>query len=297
MMDFSVVIPTHNRAELVARTVAAFLAQGDADFELIVVDDGSTDNTTRRLQQVNDGRLHLVQQENRGLAAARNAGFALARRQYVLFNDDDIIPEPGFLGAHLELHRRFAHIAVVSRTQIPDSLGQDPFTRFWRARAENGVRGKSDAAALDRGGYWFASLSVERAHLPADPFASFPAYGWEEHELGLRLWKQGIRPRLATRARAAHEDRVNLEGMLTKFRSMGRMAWQFYRMHPSLEVALWTGANPISLIFKRWTYPWPRAEKILQERNWEQGEGAESAYRFLLEAAYTQGLLEGRGAS
>lgn len=294
-MDFSIVIPTHNRAELVARTVLAFLAQEGVNFELIVVDDGSTDDTARRLQQIKDRRLCLVQQMNRGLAAARNAGFAQSKREYVLFNDDDIIPEPGFLRAHLELHSQYVNIAAVSRTQIPDSLGKDPFTCFWRERAENGVRGKADGAALGYGGYWFASLSVQRAHLPAVPFAGFAAYGWEEHELGLRLWARGIRPRLATKARAAHEDRVSLEGILAKFRSMGRMAWQFYKMNPSLRVALWAGTNPFSLHFKRWAYPWPMAEKMLQDRSWEQGQRAESVYRFLLEAAYTQGLLEGKG--
>ncbi len=294
-MEFSIVIPTHNRAELVARTVAAFLAQEGASFEVIVVDDGSTDDTALRLQCIADGRLRLVQQANRGLAAARNVGFAQAQGRYVLFNDDDIIPEPGFLQAHLELHRRYAPVAAVSRTQIPDTLGQDPFTCFWRARAESGVRGRADGALLGRGGYWFASLSVERARLPANPFAPFAGYGWEEHELGLRLWAQGIHPRLAAKARATHEDRVNLEGMLHKFRSMGRMAWQFYQMHPSPQVALWTGANPLSLALKRWAYPWRVAERMLQDRAWEQGARAGSAYRFLLEAAYTQGLLEGRG--
>ncbi len=294
-MDFSIVIPTYNRAELVARTVAAFLEQEGVGFELIVVDDGSTDNTTGRLQRVKDGRLHLVQQVNRGLAAARNAGFALAQGRYVLFNDDDIIPEPGFLAAHLELHRLYAPTAVVSRTWIPDSLGQDPFTCFWRKRAESGVSGKPDGAVLGRGGYWFASLSVERAHLPTNPFAHFAGYGWEEHELGMRLWAQGLYPRLSTKARARHVDRVNLEGTLGKFRSMGRMAWQFYRKRPSLEVALWTGANPVSLALKRWVYPWSRAQQMLQDRAWEQGARAESGYRFLLEAAYTQGLWEGKG--
>lgn len=294
-MDFSIVIPTYNRAELVARTVAAFLAQEGANFEVIVVDDGSSDDTALRLRCIADRRLRLVPQANRGLAAARNAGFAQAQGRYVLFNDDDIIPEPGFLQAHLELHRRYAPVAAVSRTQIPDTLGQDPFTCFWRARAESGVRGRADGALLGRGGYWFASLSLERARLPANPFAPFAGYGWEEHELGLRLWAQGIRPRLAAKARATHEDRVNLEGMLHKFRSMGRMAWQFYRMHPSLQVALWTGANPLSLALKCWAYPWRVAEQMLQNRAWEQGARAGSAYRFLLEAAYTQGLLEGRG--
>lgn len=295
VMGISVVIPTHNRAELVARTVGAFLAQEGVSLEVIVVDDGSTDRTPARLAQIEDVRLRVVRQENQGLAVARNVGFALTQGQYVLFNDDDTIPEAGFLQAHLALHHRYPGAAVVSRTHIPDGVGQDPFIRFWRERADGGVRGKTDGAVLGQGGFWFASLSLPRVLLHAEPFTYFKGYGWEEHELGLRLWKQGVRPRLALSARAAHEDRVSLEGMLTKFRSMGRMAWQFYKMHPSPRVALWAGTNPFSLRFKRWAYPWPMAEKMLQDRSWEQGQRVESVYRFLLEAAYTQGLLEGKG--
>jgi glycosyltransferase involved in cell wall biosynthesis len=295
-MEISVVIPTHNRAELVARTLAAFLAQDGVSFEIIVVDDGSTDDTQVQLARFGDLRLRIVRQNNSGPASARNAGIAYCRGQYVLFNDDDIIPEEGFLLAHLALHRRYPGAAVVSRTYIPDTLGQDSFTRFWRERAEAGVRGKSNGATLGWGGFWFASLSVERSRLPDPPFAEITEYGWEDHELGLRLWRKGVRPRLATMARARHEDRVNFEGMMRKSRSLGRMAWKFYRLHPSLLVALWTGVNPVSLAFKRWAYRWPRAERLLQERGWEQGEQAFAYYRFLLEAAYTQGLLEGRGA-
>ncbi|GIW33564.1 glycosyltransferase family 2 protein [Meiothermus sp.] len=292
-MDFSVVIPTHNRVELVIRTVAAFLAQQGVDFEVIVVDDGSTDETPQVLGALRDPRLRVLRQPNAGLAAARNAGLARARAQYVLFNDDDVVPEKGFLRAHLELHQRYPRSAAVSRTYVPEALGQDPFTRFWRERAESGVRGRANGSPLGWGGFWFASLSLPCGL--AEPFAAFGGYGWEEHELGLRLWRKGLWPRLALGARAAHEDRVNLETMMKKARSMGRMAWQFYRMHPSPQVALWTGANPASLTLKRRLYPWDRALRLLEKRGWEQGAGAFRRYRFLLEAAYTQGLLEGRG--
>lgn len=291
---FSVVIPTFNRAELLERTVKALLGQMGADLEVIVVDDGSTDSTPARLQRIADPRVRLHRQPNQGLAAARNAGFALARGQYVLFNDDDLVPEPGFLAAHLELHGQLPGVAVVSRTYLPEELGNAPFTRYWRARAEGGVRGKPNGAVLGKGGYWFASLSIGRNLLPNPPFSAFRAYGWEEHELGLRLWAKGVQPRLAVGARAAHLDRVRLEAMVTKLGSMGRMAWEFYGLHPSLEVAFWTGANPLSLAYKRWFYPWAKAQRLLEDRAWESTSAAFGNYSFILEAAYTRGLLEGK---
>jgi len=291
---FSVIIPTYNRAELVERTVRAFLAQEGPSFEIIVLDDGSTDGTFALLKAINHPRVGLYRQENRGLAAARNAGFALSKGQYLLFNDDDVVPQPGFLQAHLELHHQLPNVAVVSRTYLPDELGQGPFMRYWRERAEGGVRGKPNAAVLGKGGYWFASLSIERGSLPQPPFSDFRAYGWEEHELGMRLWAKGVQPRLATGARAAHLDAVRLDSMLEKLRSMGRMAWKFYRLHPSLEVAFWTGANPLSLAYKRRFYPWAKAQELLENRAWEATAEAFKNYSLVLEAAYTRGLLEGK---
>lgn len=291
---FSVVIPTYNRAALVERTVGAFLAQAGPSFEIIVLDDGSTDETFAVLKDIKDPPVCIHRQTNRGLASARNAGFTLSKGKYVLFNDDDVVPEPGFLQAHFELHRQLPNIAVVSRTYVPDELGDGPFTRYWRARAEGGVRGKPNGAVLGRGGYWFASLSVERKSLPPLPFSEFRAYGWEEHELGMRLWAKGIQPRLAMGARAAHLDAVTLDSMVEKLHSMGQMAWAFYRLHPSMEVALWTGANPLSLAYKRLFYPWDKAQKLLDNRAWEGTSEAFKNYGFVLEAAYTRGLLEGK---
>jgi len=290
---FSVVVPTFNRVQLLARTVRAFLAQEGVSFELIVVDDGSSEPTPEVLAGLRDPRLRVLRQSNAGLAAARNAGLAQAQGQYVLFNDDDVVPEAGFLRAHLRFHQRYPGAAGVSRTYVPEALGQEPFTRFWRERAEAGVRGKADGAPLGWGGFWFASLSLPLRQ--AEAFAPFRGYGWEEHELGWRLWRKGVRPRLVAGARAAHEDRVGLEAMLAKVRSMGQVAWQFYRLHPSVQVAFWTGVHPLSRAYKRWAYPWARAESLLAQRDWEQEAGAFGVYRFLLEAAYTQGLLEGQG--
>ncbi len=293
MVEISVVIPTHNRAGLVCQVVRAFLAQEGVRFELIVVDDGSTDDTPDRVARIADARLRVLRQPNRGLAAARNAGFAQAQGRYVLFNDDDILPQPGFLAAHLAFLRRYPKSAGVSYTHIPSAVVQEGFARFWQARVEAGVRGRGDGALLGPGGFWFASLSLARTLLPNPPFAEFSGYGWEEHELGWRLWRQGVRPRLVRGAQAAHLDRVNLEAMLAKYQSMGRMAWRFYRLHPSLPVALWTGVHPLALAYKRWAYPWSKAERLLAERSWERSRSANHHYRFLLEAAYTRGLLEG----
>ena len=94
----SVIIPTYQRREYVSRAVRSVLAQTFADFELIVVDDGSTDGTGEALAGL-DPRLRYVWQENRGTGAARNAGIARARGEIVAFLDSD----DRWLPQHLEV--------------------------------------------------------------------------------------------------------------------------------------------------------------------------------------------------
>ncbi|MBI5647604.1 MAG: glycosyltransferase family 2 protein [Ignavibacteriae bacterium] len=87
----SVILPTYNRAALLPRAIDSVRGQSLTDWELIVVDDGGTDDTPAVLAryQAMDGRIRAFRQENAGPAAARNAGFVLARGAYIAFLDSD----------------------------------------------------------------------------------------------------------------------------------------------------------------------------------------------------------------
>jgi Glycosyl transferase family 2 len=93
----SVVLCTYNRAVRVEGAVRAILDQHEADFELIVVDDGSVDETPAVLARIEDERLRVVRRPNGGLSKARNAGLAAATGEWVTFIDDDDRAEPGWL--------------------------------------------------------------------------------------------------------------------------------------------------------------------------------------------------------
>jgi glycosyltransferase involved in cell wall biosynthesis len=85
----SVVLPTYNRAAVVGRALRSVLAQTYGELDVIVVDDGSTDDTEAVVTDVQDPRVRYVRRGNGGPGAARNTGIALARGRYVAFQDSD----------------------------------------------------------------------------------------------------------------------------------------------------------------------------------------------------------------
>lgn len=92
----SVVIPTYNRAHLVGRAIGSVLDQTYQDFELIIVDDGSTDNTEEVVKRFDDKRIKYIKHaKNKGGSAARNTGIKEAKGEYVAFldSDDEWLPE------------------------------------------------------------------------------------------------------------------------------------------------------------------------------------------------------------
>ena len=87
----SVIMATYNRAGFLDKSIDSILEQSFTDFELIIVNDGSSDNTAEALSyyEKRDGRIRVITQENQGLAAARNSGAKAARGEYLAFMDDD----------------------------------------------------------------------------------------------------------------------------------------------------------------------------------------------------------------
>jgi glycosyltransferase involved in cell wall biosynthesis len=97
----SVITPTHNRAWCIQRAVESILAQTFRDFELIVVDDGSSDDTASRLASYGDGLL-LIRQSHQGVSAARNTGIAAARGRWIALLDSDDYWLPAKLAAQVD---------------------------------------------------------------------------------------------------------------------------------------------------------------------------------------------------
>jgi glycosyltransferase involved in cell wall biosynthesis len=110
----SVVVPLYNKGGYIERALSSVLAQTHAPLEIIIVDDGSTDDGPERVQKFKDARIILISQGNKGPGAARNAGLAMAKGKYITFLDADDEWLPTFLERGVAmLEDREANVTVV----------------------------------------------------------------------------------------------------------------------------------------------------------------------------------------
>ena len=108
----SVVIPLYNKAATIKRAVNSVLAQTVQDFELIVVNNGSTDGGEEVVRRMTDTRIRLVEQDNQGVSMARNRGIKESKRDLVAFLDADDEWLPTFLETTLHLHDKYPNCSV-----------------------------------------------------------------------------------------------------------------------------------------------------------------------------------------
>lgn len=115
---FSIIIPTYNRAHTLMRAVRGVLSQSYPNWELIIIDDGSTDSTKEVIEGVQDSRVRYYHQENKMVAAARNHGIRVATGEYICFLDSDDEIFADYLSVFEERLRRESHEMLVADTII-----------------------------------------------------------------------------------------------------------------------------------------------------------------------------------
>lgn len=185
----SVIIPTHNREDLLGRAIRSVLAQSYRELELIVVDDASTDGTREVVAAFDDPRLHYLRREQGGsAAAARNAGLAIAKGELIAFQDDDDIwlleklekQVPHLLAQGEEVGLSVCSMIWLTGKREAQFVGGEAAFRTLDYR-----KGKTGDEGLIATPGWL----VRRAALEAAGNFDPEMRSWDDWELGLRLWQ------------------------------------------------------------------------------------------------------------
>ncbi len=190
-MDLSVVIPTRDKASLLARTLAALAAQDvpGAQWEVVVVDDASGDGTAGLLDGlVAEWGGRLIRERplaNVGRARARNIGARRAGGRWLLFLDDDILAPPGLLAAHLETVAGRQRVGTIGLVRTLPEIVDAPHFHYIDTRG---------GAKIDGGLVPARYFVTQNAMVPREDFLAvggfdedFSAYGFEDMEVAFRL--------------------------------------------------------------------------------------------------------------
>ena len=235
---FSVVIPTYNRKPILEKCLIALENQDYAgEYEVVVVDDGSTDRTVNWLQEGNFPHVRLLCQDHKGPSAARNLGVEHARGDTIVFIDSDLVVLSGFLSAHnTQLKAGYA------------KTGSDRFFTYGRvvntANFENPT--SEPFKITDYSAAFFATGNVAIARhwlLKAGLFdTEFQLYGWEDLELGVRLKNLGLTLIKAPEAVGYHWHPAftldQIPKLIDQEIQRGRMGVLFYQKHPTWDVKM-----------------------------------------------------------
>jgi len=287
-VEVSVVLPTYNRIDALPEVLRALEAQAsEAEaprFEIVVVDDGSFDGTGEWLAA---RRFHvpvrILCQENRGPAAARNAGVEAASGRWVAFLGDDTVPEPGWLAAHRRAHRErddAPELAVLGFTGWHPRITVTPFLHYINEQgAQFGYGMIEDRDNVPFNFFYTSNISLARELLLAEPFdVGFPYAAWEDTELSYRLHqRRGLRLVYEPSAIARHNHPTGLDRFFARQEKAGYCAVVFHRLHP--ELASFLGLGPDgppalpSVGWQRWRERLARAlqhSKVKMPRLWEE---------------------------
>lgn len=197
--EIAVVIPTYNRVSALRTCLEHLERQTWRDFEVVVVDDGSTDGTAEAMEEYGARtslRMRFVRQENRGPARARNVAIGMVRAPVCLMIGDDIFGAPELVATHVRFHREHPEerMAGLGWTRWSET-GQvvTPFMRWLEGTDLQFSYAKMLAGKRPGWGEFFTSnLSVKTELLRSNPFDErFRAAAMEDIELGYRLERQG----------------------------------------------------------------------------------------------------------
>ncbi len=172
----TVLLPVYNAGNYVAEAIQSVLQQDFSNFELLIINDGSTDSSASVIAQFHDPRIRVIHQENKGLVATLNRGLDLAKGRYIARFDADDVCYPHRLGLQFSfLEEHPDYVLVGSEADYMDETGKHIFTYKFQQYEDEGIRADNfihcpvihaavmfrKQAVLDAGGYNPRAITFE----------------------------------------------------------------------------------------------------------------------------------------
>jgi len=124
----SIIVPAYNSADYIGQAIESILNQNYKNFELLIIDDGSTDNTKEIVRHYNDSRIKYLYKENGGLSSARNFAVVRSRGQYIMPLDADDMMAPNFITLHLQEFDKHPEADLVYCDVLLINVNGEPLT-------------------------------------------------------------------------------------------------------------------------------------------------------------------------
>ncbi|HXW03666.1 MAG TPA: glycosyltransferase [Vicinamibacterales bacterium] len=271
----SVVVPTFNRRDSLTRLLQSLGRSRTAAasrLEVIVVDDGSSDGT---LEVVRRGgwpfSLHVLTQQRRGAAVARNAGARVATGDVLLFLDDDVEPAPGLVEAHAELHGGARN--VVGLGDLPSVISDPTFFGVMLRRWWDGMQ-----LPVRRPGHRHTFRDLLSGHFSIRRVQFEQLGGFDEalrcredYELGYRCIEAGLEFRFVAGATGWHHESTTIAKAFRRKLDEGRADVQLLARHPGIGGALPLGIRELQ----------SRKQRLMQSLAWRSPLVGDSVARAL----------------
>jgi len=248
-MKISIVIPTYNRAETLAKVLPSLLEQDFSDYEVLLADSNSTDETRQLLESLASPKINYLRGNYRGRGEARNAGLNASKGEIVLFTDADIIAEPNLLSEHFRFHQANPKAAVVGCEVQVDSYDE------YREVQKNPEKRRTLHPPSRKELSWLyfltgnASASRESLLTVGGFDDNFTGYGHEDLELGYRLQRSGLKILYNRLAVNYHWHPVGFAEKCEKMRLAGISTVRFYNKHKDTQIKLKLGWNPLAFLW------------------------------------------------
>ena len=235
---FSVVIPVYNRAAALARAIASVRAQSFADFEIVVVDDGSKDDPRAVIEALNDPRIRFIRQDNAGGGAARNTGIDHAQGAFVAFLDSDDAFLPQHLQAMHELLNGTVGLAGYARVRVDRGEGR-VFLKPPRALGPD--ESMAEYLLCDRGFTPTSTIVAPREIAGRVRFDEHLRVA-EDTDFAIRLCLAGCRFQMLEAPGAVWTDMFD-PGRLSASKGGGELGAWLDRLRPVISGRAWHGAR------------------------------------------------------